>query len=138
VISVSDPSHPVELGYYDTPGYAYGVHVSGNHAYVADASAGLQVIEFYGTGVQEMMNDERGTMNVGATIIRGVVNLEAYSRQHTAYGAELMDISGRRALDLKPGANDVSRLGSGVYFVMQKGLRGQGFVDSSSRVVITK
>jgi hypothetical protein len=38
-----------EAGYYDTPGYAYGVAVgttgvSGNYAYVADYSAGLRVV----------------------------------------------------------------------------------------------
>ena len=30
------PPSPVEVGYYDTPGYARGVAVSGNYAYVAD------------------------------------------------------------------------------------------------------
>ncbi len=35
----------VEVGYYDTPGYAYNVFVSGNYAYVADGRAGLSVID---------------------------------------------------------------------------------------------
>src|SRR4030042_1454371 len=33
VISVSTPSAPVEVGYYDTPGYAYGVAVAGGHSH---------------------------------------------------------------------------------------------------------
>jgi hypothetical protein len=33
---------------------------------------------------------------------------------------ELLDISGRKVLDLRPGENDVSRLAPGVYFVVQK------------------
>ena len=37
--------------------------------------------------------------------------------ENTGYRAELLDVSGRRALDLKPGANDVSRLSPGVYLV---------------------
>ncbi|MDI6756244.1 MAG: hypothetical protein QME78_17875 [Thermodesulfobacteriota bacterium] len=32
------------VGYYDTPGYAYGVAVSGNYAYVADGGSGLRII----------------------------------------------------------------------------------------------
>jgi len=36
VVDVCDPAHPIEVGYYNTPGYAYGVEVSGNYAYVAD------------------------------------------------------------------------------------------------------
>jgi len=36
---------PVRVGGYDTSGSAYGVAVLGNYAYVADGSAGLQVID---------------------------------------------------------------------------------------------
>jgi hypothetical protein len=36
VIDVSNPSSPREVGFYDTPGWAYGVAVSGSYAYVAD------------------------------------------------------------------------------------------------------
>ncbi len=37
-------SYPYEVGYYDTPGYAWGVYVSGSYAYVADLDAGLRII----------------------------------------------------------------------------------------------
>ena len=40
----SDPANPQRVGGYATSGYAYGVAVSGNYAYVADHDAGLQVI----------------------------------------------------------------------------------------------
>jgi hypothetical protein len=36
VIDVSNPSSPREVGFYDTPGNARGVAVSGSYAYVAD------------------------------------------------------------------------------------------------------
>jgi len=36
-ISVSDPAHPSEVGYYDAAGFAHGVAVAGNYAYVAHA-----------------------------------------------------------------------------------------------------
>jgi Neuraminidase (sialidase) len=67
-------------------------------------------------GVEETMNDERRTTNVGRTIIRGVLFLAARGEMREAR-CELLDVSGRRVLHLKPGANDVSRLAPGVYFI---------------------
>jgi YVTN family beta-propeller protein len=51
-----------------------------------------------------------------ATIIRGVLELPltAYRPPLTA---SLLDLTGRKVLKLHPGANDVSRLAPGVYFV---------------------
>jgi hypothetical protein len=52
---------------------------------------------------------------------------------------ELLDISGRKVLDLKPGPNDVRALAPGVYFVRQQGSRGQGVEDSRvTKVIVTK
>jgi hypothetical protein len=45
VIDVSDPTNPTIVGSVDTPGYARGVYVLGNYAYVADDASGLQVID---------------------------------------------------------------------------------------------
>ncbi len=46
VIDVSSPANPKRVGGYDIGGgYAVGVAVSGNYAYVADYNAGLQVID---------------------------------------------------------------------------------------------
>ena len=45
VIDVSNPASPQRVGGYDTSGYAYGVAASGNFAYVADGTNGLQVID---------------------------------------------------------------------------------------------
>ena len=36
---------PYEVGYYDTPGNAFDVHISGSYAYVADRGAGLRIID---------------------------------------------------------------------------------------------
>ena len=44
VISIADPEHPEEVGYFDTDGYAKGVTVSDDYAYVADVRSGLRVI----------------------------------------------------------------------------------------------
>jgi hypothetical protein len=45
VIDISNPASPTLLGTYNTPGYALGVTVSGDYAFVADQSSGLQVID---------------------------------------------------------------------------------------------
>jgi hypothetical protein len=53
----------------------------------------------------------------GPTMVRGVLFLGVGSRQNTAYRAELLDISGRKVMELVPGPNDVTGLSSGIYFV---------------------
>ena len=85
-------------------------------------------------GVEETMKDERGTMNVGPTLVRGVLNLPSaiYNLQSEM---ALLDVSGRTVLALHSGANDVSRLAPGVYFV-------HSAIDtrhpSITRVVVTR
>lgn len=44
IADVSDPDHPVEIGYYDTPGVAGEVLVSGTEAYVGDSGGGMVVV----------------------------------------------------------------------------------------------
>ena len=72
------------------------------------------------------MSDDRATMNVGPTVIRGVLSLKPaiYNLQSEIV---LLSADGRKVLDLKPGANDVRALAPGVYFVGEGlGARGQG------------
>ncbi|MCK4406494.1 MAG: T9SS type A sorting domain-containing protein, partial [Bacteroidales bacterium] len=45
IIDVSTPSSPVEVGFCDTIGYAYGVAISGIYAYVAAYEGGLRIID---------------------------------------------------------------------------------------------
>jgi YVTN family beta-propeller protein len=73
-----------------------------------------------------------------ATVLRGVLMLDAVgSRQKTGYRAELLDISGRKVMDLKPGANDVRALAPGVYFVSELRTTNQG-LRTTTKVVITR
>jgi hypothetical protein len=70
-------------------------------------------------GVEEAMSAERGVTNAGASVVRGLLLLpEAAS--HRPQAASLLDISGRKVMDLKPGANDVRALAPGVYFVRER------------------
>lgn len=66
-----------------------------------------------------------------ASVVRNVLLLpEAASLRSQAVG--LLDASGRKVLDLKAGANDVSRLSPGVYFVREAQVR------AVRKVVITR
>jgi hypothetical protein len=60
-----------------------------------------------------------------ATIVRGLLRMRARSGPN-----RLLDITGRKVLDLLPGANDVRSLAPGVYFVCQ--------ASSVSKVVIAR
>jgi hypothetical protein len=114
-ISVSDPAHPVVVGSYDVPNWwANGVTVASGYVYVAYGMAGLQIFQALGGIAEETMSDERRTMNVGPTIVRGVLFLP--SSLLTA-SSSLLSIDGHKVLNLKPGANDVSHLAPGVYFM---------------------
>ncbi|MCX6843755.1 MAG: hypothetical protein NTX53_15915 [candidate division WOR-3 bacterium] len=71
-------------------------------------------------GVEEGMPKVKGELTKVATVVRGVLFLtEAPSRKLQA--TSLLDISGRKVLDLHPGTNDVRHLVPGVYFVRREG-----------------
>jgi hypothetical protein len=44
IVDVSNPAVPIEVGSYDTPGYARDVTVLNGYAYVADGQSGLRII----------------------------------------------------------------------------------------------
>jgi len=72
------------------------------------------------------------------TIIRGVLVLGAVGRrQNAGYRAELLDVSGRKVLDLNPGPNDVRALAPGVYFVRQASSVKRD-ASSVTKVVVTR
>jgi len=45
IVDISDPTNPVQVGQYATPGHAWGLTVSGNYVYVAAMDSGLRVID---------------------------------------------------------------------------------------------
>ena len=67
-------------------------------------------------GIAETMDGERVTIAPEATIVRGVLFLPPSLLSPRSF---LLSIDGRKVLNLRPGANDVSRLSPGVYFVRQ-------------------
>ena len=81
IFDISNPSNPVQVGFYDTPGSAEGVAVSGSYAYVADWDQGLRVID---------ISDPENPVEVGSRVTPG-----------TAYG---VDVSGSYAYVADHGA----------------------------------
>jgi hypothetical protein len=120
VIDVSDPAHPQEVGYYRSTGSARGVAAAGSFAYVGDYDGGLQTVEFLGAGVEESRKPQATRSKPEPTIVRGELRIGNRGPK-TGDRAELLDISGRKVLDLHPGANDVRALAPGVYFVRAVG-----------------
>jgi hypothetical protein len=76
------------------------------------------------------------------TVIRDVLFLPkmgtAASGAVPIFGASLLDASGRKVMDLQPGANDISRLSPGVYFIREGlGIGGEG-LGKTQKVVVTR
>lgn len=83
------------------------------------------------SGVEEKKVELSGNLSL-PTVVRNVLFLpSAASGERLAVSAYLLDIAGRRVLDLKPGANDVRFLAPGVYFIQT----GSGI---ERKVVITR
>jgi hypothetical protein len=121
-------------------GVPKGIAADANgRVYVLFRTTAGQLYSVYRTarpGVQEVAPDLIADSRI-ATVVRGVLYARVGSRRNAEYGTELLDISGRKVLDLKPGANDVRVLSPGVYFVRQaSGVKHE--VSSVTKVVITR
>ncbi len=70
------------------------------------------------------------------TICRGVLFLPPASGVQRGASSVLLDISGRKVMDLKSGANDVPALSPGVYFMRAVG--GERSAVSCRKVIVTR
>jgi YVTN family beta-propeller protein len=104
-----------------------------NRVYVANFdSSSISVMRDTGGGVwvEDDSRPRATSCKPAATVVRGVLFLPETS-DHTPQAASwLLDITGRKVLDLKPGANDVRALAAGVYFVRE----ASGVKRGASRV----
>jgi YVTN family beta-propeller protein len=111
-----------------------------NRIYVANFDgSSISVLRDSAEGVEENFKPQATSHKPTPTVIRGVLfPPEAVGGRRSAVGACLLDVSGRKVFDLRPGANDVSRLAPGVYFVRGPET-GDGKPDAAvSKVVIAK
>ncbi len=86
--------------------------------------------------VAEIPSAEVRTTNSKPTIVRGVLFLDERTSSSPS-ASYLLDISGRKVLDLKPGANDVRALAPGVYF-MREASGVECEASSVTKVVVTR
>jgi hypothetical protein len=100
------------------------VAASGDYAYVTVGSAGLQIYQFYGGGVEESFRPQATGLKPMPTIVRDILLLpglgtrSGLSDNPVMSRAVLLDAAGRKVAELHPGANDVNQLAPGVYFVV--------------------
>jgi hypothetical protein len=114
------------------------VAVSDGYAYVAERNPGLGIYQFFGGGVEETHGAGLHVGTETPTFVRGALYLPAATSLKPQSSRWLLDAAGRKVLDLKPGANDVSRLAPGVYFIRQGlGIRGEG-LGKTQKVVVTR
>jgi len=90
-------------------------------------------------GIEEQSREAMGNgQKPMATIVRDVLQLEVDGGQHSAYRVELLDAAGRRVLDLHVGANDVSGLAPGVYFVRSEPSAVSRKPSAVTKVVVSR
>ena len=73
-----------------------------------------------------------------ATVVRNVLFLPEATRHKTQAASSLLDIGGRKVLDLKPGANDVRYLAPGVYFVREEPQAASSKPQAVRKVIVTR
>ena len=71
VISVADPTHPVEVGHEDSLSSARGVDVSGNYAYVADYDSSLRIFSIADPANPVGVGRCRTPHAAGPVVVRG-------------------------------------------------------------------
>jgi YVTN family beta-propeller protein len=102
-----------------------------NRVYTANyGSSSISVLRDSALGIEQSFKPHAASPKPTPTVIRGVLFLSASLLTPDCY---LLSIVGRKALVLRPGANDVSRLSPGVYFV-----RGPKTEDGRPGVAVTK
>ena len=88
-------------------------------------SSSITVIrDTIGVGVEEGQLQAFGHKQQ-ATVVRGMLFLPPASGVNRSASSVLLDVSGRKVLDLHPGANDVRALAPGVYFVREAQAQAQ-------------
>ncbi|MCX6841309.1 MAG: sialidase family protein [candidate division WOR-3 bacterium] len=107
----------------DTNAEAYDVDIAVNsdgHAFIVWRnleSGGLWFATNNPAAIAEQPPQQRIGVQPLATVIRSVLFLQEAASHRPQAPSCLLDISGREVMDLNPGANDMSALAPGVYFV---------------------
>jgi YVTN family beta-propeller protein len=118
---------------------AFALNSATNRVYALDngGSRLLVIADSLFVGLQDAHRLPGGGTRLSQTILGNVLFLpEASSPKPQA--ASLLDVSGRKVMDLAPGANDVRGLAPGVYFIRQGlGTRGEG-PGETRKIILTE
>ncbi|MBM3332873.1 hypothetical protein FJY68_13670 [candidate division WOR-3 bacterium] len=122
--------------YHDTISAASGLQLAGAVLEESlptigfiDPATGVWIARRKPVGVQERVL-VRSIKSLRPTLVRGML--------HLPEAAGLLDITGRKLMDLVPGANDVRALAPGVYFLKEGGERSEEGGAGIRKVVITR
>ncbi len=92
-----------------------------------------------GTREDPVVRSSRMAGQSVSTIVHGVLLMpEAVGGERLAAGAHLLDISGRKVLDLHAGSNDVRQLAPGVYFVRSEPSAASRQPMAVRKVIVTR
>ncbi|MEO0078994.1 MAG: hypothetical protein ABIK86_08375 [candidate division WOR-3 bacterium] len=97
-----------------------------NRVYTTDFYGATVSILRASGGVEEKPRIESRTPSRSPAIVRGVLQMPKGANA-SSIPSWLLDVAGRRVMELFPGLNDVSRLGPGVYFVRQAQAQVQAY-----------
>jgi hypothetical protein len=86
-------------------------------------------------GIEQADTRQLRSLTGGATVVRGVLFLQS---SLLSPPSSLLSIDGRKVLDLRPGANDVSKLAPGVYFVRSGPSAASRQPSAVTKVVVTR
>jgi hypothetical protein len=88
-------------------------------------------------GLAEQRRPQTSDCTPSSTVVRNVLFLRG-AASPKPQAASLIDISGRKVLDLRPGHNDVSGLAPGVYFVRSEPSAVSRQPSAVAKVVVTR
>ncbi len=97
-----------------------------NRTFIANhGSSDVAVVRDDMSGVGQESSVSRGRRQMaGMAVVRGSLYLPTTVSWQSG-SVVLLDVSGRRVMELVPGTNDVSHLAPGVYFVRREGVRDE-------------
>lgn len=93
VIDISNPTQPHSIGFYDTPGDALNLAVSGNYAYIADDYQGLRVVDISDPSLPVEVTTVMPNTSAGSTKNVVIANQRAYVAESYDHGLRILDIS---------------------------------------------
>jgi len=117
-----------------------------NRVYVANfRSSSISVLRDSAGGVEESPEPQAVSRKPEASVVRGVLHLlpspyplPAGEGQGVREWSWLLDATGRKVMELRPGANDVRHLVPGVYFIRKHGSANERLAPAAVHKVVVQ